>query len=501
VTALLALTLLAAAAPAPVDAAALEVRATEQINAAYVAAKLAPPTREPGLSLAARDLATQVATGKLDKSRLSDAVPLAISRAGAWDPAPRTLMLAGGAADQLLAYLRSQPSLTEDHPDVMGVGIASASGRLTLLVLFAQRFAEVKPFPRTLPVGGQGALDVTLKGKLGSPQLVLTGPDGHAETSTDAAASGQRLTAPIRFAQRGRYTIEVVGRDASGPRVAAIFDVVVGDAQAQAEIDDPPEPANPMDKIDAVLEHINKLRARKHLPPLEHDHDLDVVALDHSVDMANNHYFAHVSPTQGDLHQRLTNRAAYVRAGENLGEAGGALAAERAIEASPAHLENTLDPQFTRIGLALFPNQHPGGEVTLLLTEIFVTPPPKMDDPATAISEAINRARVSKRLPALARDGTLDRVAREHLKLMIGDGMPGGEGDAQDAALEADSSLEAVAVDLFVGSIPDDALRSRNALSGGFNRVGVAAQVVNNKRYGNDRLWICVLYGDVDSGR
>ncbi|MBS2032828.1 MAG: hypothetical protein JST54_33450 [Deltaproteobacteria bacterium] len=491
-----------AASPAPAtDPAALEVRAAEQVNAAFVAAKLVPPMRDPGLSLAARDLATQLAAGKLDKSRLSDAVPAAISRAGAWDPAPRTLMLAGSAAEPLLQYLRAQPSLTEDRPDVMGVGIASSAGKLTLLVLFAQRYAELKPFPRELPVGGQGALDVTLKGKLGSPQLVLTGPDGHAETSTDAAASGQRLTAPIRFAQQGRYTIEVVGRDASGPRVAAIFGVVVGNAKDQADIDDPPEPADPMAKIDAVLEHINKVRARKHLPPLEHDHDLDVVALDHSVDMAKNHYFAHVSPTQGDLHARLQNRAAYVRAGENLGEAGGALAAERAIEASPAHLENTLDPQFTRVGLALFPNQHAGGEVTLLLTEIFVTPPPKMDDPATAIAEAVNRARVGRKLPALARDGILDRVAREHLKLMIGDGMPGGERDAQDAALEADPALQAVAVDLFVGSVPDDALRSRNALSGGFNRVGVAAQVVNNKRYGSDRLWICVLYGDVGAGR
>lgn len=480
------------AAPNP---SALEARAFDEVDAVYAVAHLRPPVRDPGLSIAAREAAAQVPPGKVDKDKLGRDVSDALSRAGGWDPAPRTLLLAGNSAGGLLTYLRAQPSLTEDHADTVGIGIAEKAGRLTLLVLSATRLADLKPFPRELPVGAGAQLEVTLRPPLRSPQLVVTGPDGRAETNSDAVAQGLTLRAPLRFPSKGRYAVEVVGRGPEGPKVAALFTVFVGGAEAEAEDDDPPEPKDPIAKIDAVLARINRVRAKRNLRPLVHDPALDLIALEHSEDMATNHYFAHVSPTHGDLHQRLAGRYAYVRAGENLGEANGALMAERAIENSPAHLENTLDPNFSRIGLALFPNVHAGGEVTLLLTEIFAQPPERLNDAASAIYDTVNRARMGRKLPPLGRDPGLDAVAKAHLAQIIKDGMPGGERDAQDAALEQNDDLQSVAVDLFVGSVPDDALRSRNALSSGYNRMGVAAQVVSNRRYGPDRLWICVLYG------
>lgn len=496
IASLLAVALLGAAP----DTAALEARAFAEVDQVYAAAHLKPPVRDPALSIAARQAAALVPAGKVDKDKLGRSVADALSRAGGWDPAPRTLLLAGTSQDGLLAYLRAQPSLTEDHADTVGIGITANGDRLTMLVLLSNRLADLKPFPRELPVGASAELQVSLRPPLRSPQLVVTGPDGRAETSNEAVAQGQTLKAPLRFPSKGRYAVEVVGRGPEGPRVAALFTVVVGGAAAVADDQDPPEPKDPMAKIDAVLARINRVRAKAHLKPLEHDPALDLIALDHSEDMAKNHFFAHVSPTRGDLHARLSGKYAYVRAGENLGEANGALQAERAIEGSPAHLENTLDPKFTHIGLALYPNLHAGGEVTLLLTEVFAQKPEALRDAAGSVYTTINQTRMARRLAPLGRDPTLDAVAREHLKLMIKDGMPGGERDAEDAALEANDQLQSVAVDLFVASVPDDALRSRNALSSGFNRVGIAAQVVSNRRYGPDRLWICVLYGLIGPG-
>ena len=489
--------LLAVLAAAPVDPAALEVRAAELVDHAFAAAHLHAPARDAALSLAARELASELLAGKLSKDHLAEAAPTAISRAGGWDPAPRSLVLAGNRADSILQYLAAQPSLTEDQPDQLGVGVAVGGERVVLLVVTARRLAEVKPFPRNVPVGARARLEVSLRPPLHAPQLVVTGPDGRAQTSTDAVAAGLSLQAALRFSQAGRYTVEVMGRSAAGPQVAAIFRVESGQATTAEDDEDGPEPADPIAKIEAVLARINRVRAKAKLKPLQHDRALDLLALEHSEDMAVNHYFAHVSPAHGDLHARLAGRYAYVRAGENLGEAPGALAAERAIEGSPAHLENTLDPGFTHLGLALYPNAHPGGEVTLLLTEIFATPPPPLADPAGAIAQALNQARAARRLATLGRDATLDRVAREHVKQMVADGMPGGERDAQDAAIEADPNLKSVAVDIFVGSVPEDALRSRNALSTHYNRMGIAAQVVPQSRFGAGRLWICVLYARV----
>jgi hypothetical protein len=364
VTGLLAALVLASASgpTGAVDVAALEARAAEAVQGAFTAAKLPVPARDPALSLAARDISKLMATGSLSAAGLAEAVPAAISRAGGWDPAPRSVVLGGSSADGIVQYLRAQQSLTEDRADVFGVGISVQTGKLTLLVVTARRYATVSTFPRTLPVGGQAELAVTLRAPLRNPQLVVTAPDGRAETNSAAVAAGETLTAGLTFPAAGRYTIEVMGRGPEGPKVAALFGVTVGPVGKAMASDDGPEPKDPIAKIDAVLAHINRVRARAKAGPLVHDHNLDVLALEQAEDMATHHFFAHVSPTRGDLHQRLTGRYAYVRAGENLGEADGALAAERAIEGSPAHLENTLDPRFTHVGLALFPNRHPGGD-------------------------------------------------------------------------------------------------------------------------------------------
>jgi uncharacterized protein YkwD len=480
------------------DLSVLEARAADQVLATFKAAHLSPPTRDPSLSLAARALAAEVLSGKMSANTLAPAVAPAVSAQGGWDPSPRTLLLGGATPELLISYVKDQAGLTEDKSDVFGVGFAVSAKKSVLLVMTARRYAELSPFPRKLPKGGHAPMEVKLRSPLRTPTLVVTGPDGSAHTNSDVQVDGPKLTAQLTFPMDGRYAVEILGRSTEGPRVAALFDVDVGASTAPVATtdDDPPEPKDPISKVEAVFARINRLRMQEHVQPLVHDHDLDVMALDHAEDMAKNHFFAHVSPTRGDLRHRLEGRYSYVRAGENLGEASGALAAERAIEASPAHRENLLDATFTHVGLALFPNEHVSGTTTLLLVEIFAQPTEALPDPADAILTALNAQRGKQKLGSLKRDEDLDAVAARHLARMLQADAPIGTHELEEEALER-TDLEKVAVDVFVGSQPEDAIRSQNLGSKDFNRVGIAALLHSSPKYGTNRLWICVLYGQI----
>jgi uncharacterized protein YkwD len=494
----------AAALPAAMkesDVAVWEAKATAQVVAEFKAAKLAVPMRDPAASLAARSLAQRILDGSLKSSDLAQATPQALSEQGGWDPALRTLLLSGTSVDTLVNFVKGQASLTEEPADVMGLGLASNASKSVMLVLVGKRYADLQAFPRKVPVGGSGRLQVQLWPGLEKPTLVVTAPDGKAATQEAVHVARGELTADLRFAQQGRYTVEVMARSAEGPRVAALFQVVAGVEAPAVVVEDPEEPADPMSKVLAVLDHINKLRAKAKVPPLEHDLSLDLVALDHSEDMARNHYFAHVSPTQGDLHQRLNGRYGYLRAGENLGEAGGALAAERAIEASPAHRENLLDPGFTHVGLALYPNLHSGGSVTLLLTEIFASPTEKLADPGSAIYAALNGQRTRAKQPPLGRDPDLDKLAARQLAVALQAGTPPKSMRSLEDAVLENTDVEGVAADFVIGAVPTDLVKSKNLSNRSFNRVGVAAQAFSSPQYGTDRLWMCVVYAQVSGTR
>lgn len=80
------------------------------------------------------------------------------------------------------------------------------------------------------------------------------------------------------------------------------------------------------------------------------------VAFLHSKDMKENDYFAHVSPTQGDLKKRLKKgNIAYTLAGENIaaGYPDGLDAVIGWLN-SPDHREALLNGEFTHIGVGVF---------------------------------------------------------------------------------------------------------------------------------------------------
>ncbi|WP_226584698.1 CAP domain-containing protein [Halobacillus litoralis] len=102
-----------------------------------------------------------------------------------------------------------------------------------------------------------------------------------------------------------------------------------------------------------VVELTNQERAKQGLEPLELDTELSAVAKDKSLDMQQNNYFSHNSPTYGSPFDMMKQYGIdYRTAGENI--AMGQTSPEQVVEGwmnSEGHRKNIMNPDFTHIGV------------------------------------------------------------------------------------------------------------------------------------------------------
>jgi uncharacterized protein YkwD len=119
----------------------------------------------------------------------------------------------------------------------------------------------------------------------------------------------------------------------------------------------------------AILCLVNAERAARGLAPVRRAAALEVAAQRHAVDMTARRYFAHVSPSGGNVEKRA-RRAGYLTApcyvlGEDLGwapaDAASADAVVAAWMASPGHRAVILDGDFREAGIG-FVSRAPVGD-------------------------------------------------------------------------------------------------------------------------------------------
>ena len=67
-------------------------------------------------------------------------------------------------------------------------------------------------------------------------------------------------------------------------------------------------------------------------------------------------------------------------------------------------------------------------------------------------------------------------------------------GDAARHALDAVQTFASAAADLYVGTQPEDVLRSKNLEAAGWTHIGIGALYANSEAYGPGRLWVLVLF-------
>jgi hypothetical protein len=151
-----------------------------------------------------------------------------------------------------------------------------------------------------------------------------------------------------------------------------------------------------------LVDLINAARSEAGLPALTPDPQLSDVARGHSTDMVQNQYFSHVSPTTGDLGNRLRSSGVpYRRAGENIALDASVAAAHQAFMDSPHHRENVLEPEWTRVGVGIIQAGN-----RMMVTEAFASgdpmPPAATPPPATPGIDAAEPPQVELPLPAPA---------------------------------------------------------------------------------------------------
>lgn len=113
---------------------------------------------------------------------------------------------------------------------------------------------------------------------------------------------------------------------------------------------------------------LNSDRARYNLSPLIIDPELCRIARIKSEDMRDNQYFAHTSPTYGDVRSMLKQFGyAYAAAGENIAHHATVEKAQAAFLSSPGHRKNILSSGYTKVGVGVAIDQ----KGYVYLTQIF----------------------------------------------------------------------------------------------------------------------------------
>ena len=236
---------------------------------------------------------------------------------------------------------------------------AATDGPSAVVVVGMERLVEMDPPPRWLPQAAAVTFGGALLTGWSNATAFVSGPSGAVrEVAVRAGADGAFRGALPIGPEPGRYVFELLAeRGGGGPAVVYLLPI-----ELSATPPEPPAPpgetggaetTEPALATEAMVSLVNAFRSENGLAALGRSADLDAAASSHAADMAANGFFGHVSPTRGDLTERLRSaRIPAPRAAENLALGPSAEAAFRNLLDSPAHRANFLDPDLSLLGVS-----------------------------------------------------------------------------------------------------------------------------------------------------
>jgi hypothetical protein len=334
--------------------------------------RVVPDTR---LDAAMTDLARAL---RERESPHGEAVEFILSHYGIVEPYPKMAFVRVERGGDSAAFdaLAPKLELPKGKPlATIGVGIDRATSSLFVAIAIQDKSLDLDAVPRRLPHAGHARVSGKLLGAFRTPHLYVTDPHGAAQTLA-AEANGALFGAELRCDRGdGRYQVEVFGTDAAGPRVLANFPVYCGTAPpavfagaagyAAALLDTKQTEAR-------LLELVNRDRRAASLPALAPDPALAAVAREHSVDMMQNHYIGHVSPTTGGPGDRVKRAGiALTRILENVGQTASVEELELSLMASPGHRSAILDAHVDRVGIGIVVDDSSPDTPIVIGTQLF----------------------------------------------------------------------------------------------------------------------------------
>ena len=233
---------------------------------------------------------------------------------------------------------------------------------------------KLEPMPRRYESGSTLQVAGELAEGLREAEIVFSRPDG--KTTRIPTQKGRTFRGSLVAEDDGEYRVEVLGTGKEGLKVLVNFPVYVGVAP-KLEIAVTPTTEETADEATvSLLRLANEERAKHDLPALRSDPKLTLMAHAHSMDMAKNRFFGHLSPTHGDLEERA--QAAGVRPlsyGENVAHAPTSAGVHAALMGSPGHRANILKKEYTHVGVSIVRDPQSGDDISWVATQVFASYP------------------------------------------------------------------------------------------------------------------------------
>ncbi|MFH0887292.1 MAG: CAP domain-containing protein [bacterium] len=363
-----------------------------------------------------------------------------------------------------------------------------------IFIIFADDLVQIEPFPSIVTAEKEYYLKGHLLANLRKPEVMITNPKG-AVDKAEILTDEDIFQATLKFSQGdGKYQIEIIGTNASGPHVAAIFPVYVGAVTNAAKTSYPLTDKKYKDFQEAeedMIKLINYDRAEAGLAPIHEDPSLTILARSHSRDMSTHNFFAHVSPNTGSLSDRFKRgKIPASKWSENIALNSSLIDAQRSLMESPGHRSNILDKDVNRVGVGIV-----FGRDGLYITQNFakIIQKKSISQAKNEILNFLNQARNKAGLDPLELSEPLSNIAQNHCRHMSTvDDMNSGNPLSQ---LEGISFSEASS-NIFVTSELNEVKTASNLIKPSIHKVGIGVLQQDSSRYGNSIFWVTLLFTD-----
>ncbi|MGC4067886.1 MAG: CAP domain-containing protein [Polyangiaceae bacterium] len=238
-----------------------------------------------------------------------------------------------------------------------GLALVSRGTQRALGIISAQVLAElVLPLPTQTRVGRWLPFEARLLEGASQARLFVSSPQGEPHTLM-TTLDGNRVRARIPTGSAGRWQVQLLGADDSGPRPLLEATIHV-DEEPETVFVPQPVPGQtvfePEMNADLALTRlVAATRRETGRGPLRRDVALDRLAQEQAVAMRRAGRVGH-EVGEGSTRERLERGGIRTRlAGENVAHAADALRVHRALWSSPSHRTNLLHRGFSRFGLAV----------------------------------------------------------------------------------------------------------------------------------------------------
>lgn len=387
----------------------------------------------------------------------------------------------------------------------VGVAVGNRGHDRLVLVLFSRRMVNLLPVRSRVARNAEIQIAGAVRGVGPATGTRLTlavqNPDGSVDR-TPLKLDGRNFAHTLSAGrQRGIIRAELLLDRGRGPEIAAVFPIGVDAAPHRQQpiafaAESTTEPVNENEIEAALVALILGSRGAQGLPLPAQSARLVDAARGHARDMQEHDFFAHVSPTTGDVTDRLRQRGVpYARALENIAIASSAEAAFQQWMVSPAHRANLLDPDADTLGVGveIRPTDN-GAKIYAVAVLARLADNGNAAELADRAHAGISARRASLSLAPLTIDHRLDALAARHSREIAGGGQVVEtspiRGNLVDTVF-SEVNVRQAAVDVFLATTVEVVERSKH-LRSRFSRVGVG---VHRDRYRDGgQLWVTVIY-------